>query len=194
KMHLDMAVSSRTQRQENTTKGLQYVTDVIAEIRRLANGLVKPLLGSVGIFEILRSFIAEVSLSQKLRIRFSVLSIVQQEMNEQLQETIYRIVQVHINNMVERSASKASIRISKENNDVILEITDDGRSKHAAAEKKAVLATIKSRAALVQGSAKTESNRKKGYILTVTLPLTGTRNATVRKRKTKREGYLPAVS
>lgn len=194
RIHLDMAVSSQTQRQENITKALQYVTEVIMETRRLATGFQKPPLGPVGILEILRGFVAEVSLLQKIRIHFSVLSITSQEISEQLQEIIYRIIQIQVSNIVERAAARASIKISKVNKHILLEMADDGRTKHVARNNKAVLITIKSRAERVQGSVSAVSHRKTGYIIKVTLPLKVIKRTLVKTKKLKREIALPPVS
>jgi PAS domain S-box-containing protein len=176
KMHLDMAVSSESQHQEHARKGLQYLTEVITEIRLLANGLVKPHINSVGIFEILRGFIAEISMSKELRIRLSVQSVVREEISERLQQILYRIIQIQVNNVIDRCAGKASIRISKENNNLVLVIADDGRKQHSSRQNKAVLTTIKRRAELEQGNVTTASAHKSGYTLTVSIPLKAPRS------------------
>ena len=194
RIHLDMAASSQIQRQANISKALQYVTEVITETRRLATGFLKPHLGPIGILEILRGFVAEVSLLQKIRIHFSALSITSQEISEQLQEVIYRIIQAQVTDMTERSAARASIKISKVDKHILLEMTDDGRSRPVARNTKAVLITIKSRAERVQGSVSAVSHRKTGYMIKVTLPLKIIKQTSVRIKKLKREIALPPVS
>lgn len=187
RMYLEMVVTSKTQRCENATRALQYVKEAITGIRLLANGLLQPHLSSVGIFETLRGFIGEVSLLQKMHIKFSVLSVLPAELNEQLQETLYRIIQEQLINIIDRSATRASISISKKNKHLILIISDDGRKKHTSREKKAVLTTIKSRVELAHGCLSSVSHRKGEYVITVMFPLTRVRQTATRTTKIKKE-------
>jgi signal transduction histidine kinase len=192
KMHLHMAATSEAQQQENITKSLLYVTEVIAEIERLANRLVKAPLNFVGIFEILRSLTARISLSQKLSMRFTAASVLEEEINEHLQEIIFRIVRIQLTNIMERSSAQASIRISKKNETILLAITDDGRKPPASPEQKAVTAAIKKQAAATKGSVKTRAGRHTGYTLTISFPFPATGDTTVKVNKVTRKAASPA--
>ncbi len=85
----------------------------------------------------------------------------------------FRIVQEQVNNILKHAnASRASIHLSKRNEQLVLIISDNGVGYNLAKDKKGVgIINIKSRAALYNGKVVITSKPGKGFKLKVTPPL-----------------------
>jgi signal transduction histidine kinase len=87
---------------------------------------------------------------------------------------LFRIIQEQTNNIIlHAGATKVSIILTKENNEIILVITDNGKGADSSNEIKGVgLKNIRSRVELVNGMSEITSEPGKGFELKIVLPLT----------------------
>jgi signal transduction histidine kinase len=95
------------------------------------------------------------------------------DLSEKLQLNLYRIVQEQLTNILKHAkASQAFIRLSREGDELILLISDNGKGYDTSKIRKGVgIRNIMSRAESFQGRTEIKSNTGKGYELKVGLPM-----------------------
>jgi PAS domain S-box-containing protein len=172
KLYLQMAKSHETNREMNLEKSLEFIEQVIQEIRRISKKLVIPGTHIIGLFDNIKNLLADLGAIHTIKFQFQPDGIAEKDIDDKMQITIFRIVQEQLNNILRHSkATSASIRLSKHENDVILAISDDGKGCDVTEEKTGVgILNIKSRADLYGGTIAITSKPGEGYELKVMLP------------------------
>jgi PAS domain S-box-containing protein len=175
KLYIQMALKQKQEknREMYLQKSCDMVVNVIDEIRRISKALVIPGVHIIGLFDNIKNLIHDLGTIHPIKIEFHEDGIVQDDVNEKLQMTIFRIVQEQVNNILKHSkAAHATIDLSIEENNILLRISDDGEGCDMLAEKNGVgLINIHSRAELYHGSVTVASRPGEGYSLKVVLPL-----------------------
>ncbi|MBL0358804.1 MAG: hypothetical protein IPP72_18925 [Chitinophagaceae bacterium] len=140
--------------------------------------LIIPGIEITGLFDNIKTLVDDLLLINPIVIDFKAVHISEAEINEKLQINIYRIVQEQINNILKHSkATRAEIILSKEGNNVILVISDNGIGCNTAKKKNGVgIRNIFSRAELCHGDIAVTSKPGKGYLIKVILPLVPNRH------------------
>ncbi|MDP9493369.1 MAG: PAS domain-containing protein, partial [Thermoproteota archaeon] len=176
KLYIQMAKTHGTNKDMYLDKSCGYIVDVIDEIRRIAKHLVVPSINVIGLFANIKNLITDLNRIHPIKIEFRKDDIVEEDLDEKLQLTIFRIVQEQVNNILKHSkATQATIDLSKKENKIVLFILDNGQgASDIEKEKNGVgLINIQSRADLYRGKVIIESNPGKGYELKVEFPLNG---------------------
>lgn len=108
-----------------------------------------------------------------IKIEFRRGGIDEEDLDERLQLTIFRIVQEQLNNVLKHAkATHATINLSRKGNKILLVISDDGEGSNILeAEKGVGIINIKSRVEFYHGSVTIVSKPGEGYELKVVLPL-----------------------
>jgi PAS domain S-box-containing protein len=175
KLYIQMAQKQKREknREMYLQKSCDLVVNVIDEIRRISKALVIPGVHIIGLFDNIKNLIHDLGMIHPVKIEFHEDNILQGDMNEKLQMTIFRIVQEQVNNILKHSkAAHATINLSIEENNILLCISDDGDGCDMLKEKNGVgLINIHSRAELYHGSVTVTSRPGEGYSLKVVLPL-----------------------
>lgn len=174
KMYLQMAIKSEKKRVQFLEKSSGFVSDVISEIRKISKKLVIPGIHIIGLSDNIRILIHDLSLVDPLKIEFRDEGIKYGDLNEKLQFNIFRIIQEHLNNILNHAnASYAVIKLTRLADEVILRISDNGEGYNLLTATGGVgIINIKSRADLCQGTVTVTSEPGQGYELKVALPLT----------------------
>jgi len=109
-----------------------------------------------------------------IKIKLQETVIEEESLDERLQLTIFRIVQEQLNNILKHAkATQASINLTRQGNEIILLITDNGKGCNTLAPEKGTgIINIRSRAELYHGNVTIVSKPGEGYELKVVLPLT----------------------
>jgi len=171
KLYIEMAKTDEQNRDMCLEKSSAYVLQVIEEIRRISKTLATPGMRFIGLVESIKILIADLVMVHAIKIEFHENSIGEEDLDENLQLNIFRIVQEQTNNILKHAkATQANISLTRHANKIILLISDNGEGCDLAKGKKGVgLMHIKSRAELFHGKVSIVSKPGEGYSLKVVL-------------------------
>lgn len=173
KMYLQMARRDDKNSKAYLEKTSDFIVDVIKEIRRISKHLIVPKSDIIGLFDNIKNLLFDLHEINPIKIKFTEAGIQEDEIDEKMQLTIYRIIQEQVNNILKHSeATAASIKLGKEKKDIVLTIADNGKGDANSNEKRGVgIINIKSRVALCNGTVTVATAPGKGYELKVLMPL-----------------------
>lgn len=108
-----------------------------------------------------------------LNIKFEHISFKEDLIPENQKLALFRIVQEQLNNIVKHAcAQNVWIKLSKQENEFILKVKDDGKGFSSGQSRKGIgILNIKNRAELFNGEAEIVSQPGNGCLLTVVIPL-----------------------
>jgi PAS domain S-box-containing protein len=173
KLYIELAKTDDENREMCLEKSCGFIVTVIEEIRRISKTFSAPGM-VMGLFESIRLLLDDLIMVHALKIEFQTTGVEEEDLDERLQLTIFRIVQEQLNNILKHAkAAFASISLTRRQNEVILIISDNGSGCNILEEEKGVgIINIRSRAELYHGKVTIESMPGEGYALKVVLPLT----------------------
>ncbi len=174
KLYIEMAKTDDENREMCLEKSSGFIVQVIEEIRRISKALSTPGM-VMGLFDSIKILLDDLIMVHAIQIEFQDAGINEDDLDERLQLTIFRIVQEQLNNILKHAkATRAIINLTRQGNEIILLISDNGDgSKILEVEKGVGIINIKSRAELYHGSVTIASKAGEGYELKVVLPLNG---------------------
>jgi PAS domain S-box-containing protein len=172
KLYIEMAKTDDENREMCLEKSSGFIVNVIEEIRRISKTLSTPGM-IMGLFDSIEILLDDLIAVHAIKIEFQHDGINDVEFDERLQLTIFRIVQEQLNNILKHAnASSATISLTKQGNEIILFISDNGDGCNILEEVKGVgMINIKSRAELYNGIVTTVSSPGEGYALKVVFRL-----------------------
>ncbi|MEO7982586.1 MAG: PAS domain-containing protein [Bacteroidota bacterium] len=173
KLYIQMSRTHENDREMYLEKSCGFIQEVIVEIRKISKTLVIPGTHITGLFDNIKNLITDLTLIHPLIIEFSEGGINVDDIDDKLQLTIFRIVQEQVNNILKHAnAVNATINLTREKNDIVLLISDNGGGNDLLKQIEGVgVINIKSRAELYDGKVSIISKPGKGYELKVVLPL-----------------------
>jgi PAS domain S-box-containing protein len=176
KMYMQMAKDTEANRDAHIDRSVVLIQEVIDVIRTISKNLIVPPANIFGLSNNIKILVADVMAAHNIQIEFHEHSM-EEQLPEELQFNIFRIVQEQMNNILRHSgATRASIRLSWLDNEVLLVIADNGKGADAVNEKKGVgIINIKSRVELLHGTLAIHSKPGKGYKLEAIFPLPGSK-------------------
>jgi two-component system, NarL family, sensor histidine kinase UhpB len=154
-------------------KSSGFIVNVIEEIRRISKTLSTPGM-NMGLFDSIKILLGDLIMVNALNIEFQTSGVEEENLDERLQLTIFRIVQEQLNNILKHAkATHATISLTKQGDEIFLVISDNGEGSNILeAEKGIGIINIRSRAKLYHGRVTIASKPGEGYELKVVLPLT----------------------
>lgn|GEM_PF-1411700 len=156
------------------TKTAEILSMAIEEIRCLSHNIVPPDLQEQGLIESIERLVDDIRRTTAFEIDFcwSDLMMIETQ-DENLKQTVYRIVQEQIHNICKYSrASRVQIMLLGRNEQLRLQITDNGIGFEPKTVREGLgLAGISRRAKLFKGNAIFNAAPGKGCTMTVTIPL-----------------------
>jgi PAS domain S-box-containing protein len=174
KLYIEMAKTDEENREMCLEKSSSLIVDVIEEIRRISKTLSTPGM-AMGLFDSIKILLDDLIMIHTLKIEFQEAGIDEEDLDERLQLTIFRIVQEQLNNILKHAkATHATINLIKQENEIVLRISDNGQGCNILEEEKGIgNRNIKSRVESYHGSVTIVSKPGEGYELKVVLPLNG---------------------
>ena len=152
-------------------------SQAINEVREITYNLRPFQLDRIGLTKAIQSLVIRAESSSEIKFKMYVDEI-DNLFPKDYEINIYRIIQEGINNIIKHSRAKSVIiTISKEENEVLILIQDDGvgfatGEEDLNREKKGMgLIGIRERAMILKGEMKIDSSPGKGTRLRITLPL-----------------------
>ncbi|MEO6405868.1 MAG: PAS domain S-box protein [Ferruginibacter sp.] len=154
KIYLNCSLSRVEDKNEFIIKSSEYIGTAMDEIRKLSHALVgvtaeKKITLCDSIEELIRSITA----IENIAIDFTCPSYKDNTINEGLKQTIYRIVQEQLSNILKYAeATKVEIEIKPEADDLLFTIIDNGKGFNTLAKSTGIgLRNIRNRAAVYNG-------------------------------------------
>jgi PAS domain S-box-containing protein len=172
KLYIEMAKTDGERREMCLDKSSSFIVKVIDEIRKISKGLSTPNM-VMGLLDSIHMLLDDLIMIDTLKIEFHAAGFDEQELDERLRLTIFRIVQEQLNNILKHAeATTAIIKLFKRGNKIVLHISDNGKGHDLLADENGVgNMNIRSRVELYRGSVTIVSEPGKGYELKVVLPL-----------------------
>lgn len=154
-------------------ESVQILADAIHDTRRLSFELMPPVLKDFGLATALDTLMKRI-VSEKTRLKMNI--DLKKRLTEDLEISIYRIVQEAINNILKHAdATGALIDISESTGAIKIKIADNGKGflpKEIKKHQKGIgLQTIENRVKLLEGSLKFKSLNGQGTVIEIRLPL-----------------------
>jgi two-component system sensor histidine kinase UhpB len=173
KLYLDHAQVDATMKDELIKKSSNYLMQVIEEIRNISKSLMPPTLKDIGLFDSIQELIHSITSTGNLEIRLHTDGLEENELSDEIQLLIYRILQEQFNNILRHAkAKKVEVKLTCSNNKVSIQITDDGKGADPAVKSTGIgLQNIKSRLEVYNGTMKIETGPGTGYKLEVEFEL-----------------------
>ena len=158
--------------------GLQYIDEVIENVRRLSRDLSPSILEDFGLSAALRWLINNFAKSHTIKVTLDIIDI-DSLLPQDSHVIVYRIIQEALTNIGKHSQAKSvSIAINKEGSTVSFSMEDDGVGFDARqaitgdpAEKGLGLETMKGRARMLGGVLDIWSQEGKGTRITLSIPI-----------------------
>ena len=181
KLYIELAKTDPELRDMCLKKSSEYLVNVIEEIRRISKIMIIPGLNALGLFDCIKILANDLSFVHPIKIRFKVIGVDEKDLKDNLQLTIYRIVQEQLTNILKHAqASNASIMITRKGDEVILLIADNGKGFDISEMRRGVgIRNIMSRAESFHGRMEIKTQLGRGYKLRVGLPLQPTVSTSV---------------
>ena len=156
----------------------RLVEKSVAAVHRFARELRPAMLDDLGLIPALTTYMKDIRKRTGLYIRFSASKAVTMEKLDSPRRTVlYRIVQEALTNVVKHAqAARVNISLQTAEDDIFLEITDDGKSFSVAKalanknRKHLGLIRMRERAEMVGGTFDIESAPGKGTTIRVLIP------------------------
>lgn len=171
-LYLDMARKDLPNGEIYLIHSSEYTLTAIDEIRKLTRGLRAGIDNELGLCGSIEHIIKDMMETCPVTIRYKPDYFLEEEMSENFQLDIFRIVQEQLNNIRKHSkASGIDICISRMNAGLVLSIADNGIGFDTSKKSKGIgLKNIVSRAESYKGKAEFISEPGKGCTLVVTFP------------------------
>jgi two-component system, NarL family, sensor histidine kinase UhpB len=173
-LYINTAMTDDEMRQELLQRSTELVSSAINEIRKISKSLITPGLREIGLIDSIEDIIDDLKFTKgKLVIDLDLQSISEEQIEDRRKLTLFRIVQEQLNNIVKHAnATRALIRLSGEQDHIVLTVSDNGVGFDVARHRKGVgITNIISRAELFNGRVDIQSTPGEGCTLTVSLPM-----------------------
>ena len=150
------------------------IHDLSTHIRQLSHELHPAALEHLGLEKALEAFIAQFERDEEIDIRFTA-RMDHTQIASDISVCLYRIAVEGLRNIAKHSQAKsASISLEEKGNNLVLEISDQGKGFDIDLARKGTgigLVSAEERVRLLQGQFEIESDVERGTKLTATVPL-----------------------
>jgi two-component system, NarL family, sensor histidine kinase UhpB len=172
KIYIKMASTNVSNRKLYLGKTCVMVQDAIDEIKKISRSLVIPSTHFIGLYGSIRNLLHDTEQINSMAIHFHAQDVDEEFMDEKLQLTIFRIVQEQVANILKHAkAPMAAISLTKEHDQFILRISDNGGGCDTSKKTKGVgIRNIRSRTEAYRGNLSILTKPGEGYELKVALP------------------------
>ncbi len=127
KLYNELCYQDDIPNKELLKRSVQQINYCIEEIRSLSRRLAVPKVGELGLEELIRELVNTLNTTKKASIEFRSFGIKGRGFTQELQTTIYRIIQEQLTNVMKYSfANTIKVIIAGTNNDIAVQVQDDG--------------------------------------------------------------------
>lgn len=166
-----------TDNQKEKLDGLAAITsETLDEIRAISQNLRPTTLDTIGLTASLNNMLERLKRSTNIKINFICPQSIDEIIHKDLEINVYRILQELMNNVLKHSkADEATVSISQLNNQLLLQIKDDGIGFDV--QNKATISTgngftsIKERVKILKGDMTIVSKMREGTLVNIRIPM-----------------------
>ena len=143
------------------------------EIRKLSRSLILPGLKGQHLVESMRELIHDTKIASSLEIKFHHDEVDEKVITDDQKIAVYRIAQEQLNNILKHAeASSIEIMLEVDDEEIFLNITDDGKGFDPNGERRGVgIRNMTSRAELYNGTVEIETAPGIGCSLKVAMKI-----------------------
>ena len=173
-LYINSAMTDEGMRQELLERSTELVSNAINEIRKISKSLITPGLREIGLVESIEDIIDDLRVAgDKLAVHLDLQNISEDQIEDPRKLAVFRIVQEQLNNIVKHAqATRVLIRLSGEEDHIVLTVSDNGVGFDVSRYRKGVgITNIISRAELFNGKVEIVSSPGEGCTMTVNLPM-----------------------
>jgi PAS domain S-box-containing protein len=173
RLYLNCAKDTPSMQEAMIKKSVDTISSAIEEIRRLSKSMIETFHKEVGLELSLNDLIENVLLTQQFSIDLQYNVPDEQQLDDKLKMTIFRIVQEQLNNTIKHAAA-SQVFISILQKDRLLQITiaDDGKGFNTNKKRTGIgITNIISRTELFNGRVKIESAPGRGCRMQVSFTI-----------------------
>jgi signal transduction histidine kinase len=154
-------------------RSVQQINYCIEEIRSLSRRLAVPKLGELGLEELIRDLVETINITKKTSIQFLSYGIKNRDFKQELQTTIYRIIQEQLTNVIKYAhANSVKVIIAGTPDDIAIQVQDNGVGFDMNEKSKGNgITNMISRAETLTGTLKFETSPGNGCTMTAEFPL-----------------------
>jgi PAS domain S-box-containing protein len=162
-----------TTQSEWIEKSVSYVHMAISEIRKLSHRLAPASFEENSLEEVLKDLIKSININNQYEIKFQMDGLKKQQIDDDIQLNLYRILQEQLNNIMKYSkASVIEISLAMVNKTLHFRIYDNGAGFDTKKYVKGIgLNNIKKRTELFSGAFALQSSPGNGCEILVEIPL-----------------------
>ncbi|OQP63260.1 hypothetical protein A3860_25560 [Niastella vici] len=164
RLYLNVAKDSPAMTESMIKKSGETISSAVEEIRRLSKAMTEMFHKEVGLELSLNDLIENIRLVQQFTISLHFSVPDEQQLDDKLKMTIFRIVQEQLNNTIKyAAASEVQIAIIQKGRLLQVTIADDGKGFDTTLKRKGIgITNIISRTELFNGRVKIESSPGRG--------------------------------
>lgn len=172
KLWLDMVLNEQDNQRIYLEKGYSNIEKAMMEIRKLSKSLVPPTLGDIGLEEALIELVQNLNYN-KTQFVFEYDPYDINTMSDDLNITLYRIIQEQTQNIIKHSQAKqANIKLIRNDGLVELIIQDNGVGFNTKYKSNGIgLTGIKTRVQSVNGNMMIDTAPLKGCLMKIEIPI-----------------------
>jgi len=154
-------------------KSLVQVNYCIQEIRDLSRRLAHPKQDSEGLDEMIKELVESINATKKTNIKLLMHGVKQLQINQELQTTIYRIIQEQLTNIIKYAcASEVKVIVAGTTSELAIQVQDNGVGFDMDAKRSSNgLTNMKNRAEALGGTITFDTAPGRGCSMTAELPL-----------------------
>jgi PAS domain S-box-containing protein len=154
-------------------KARSYITEAIAETRKLSHQLAPSSFEKVCLKEVFETLLSNMNVNNKMQIDLDFKNFEREEVSGELQLNLYRILQEQMNNIIKYSdATAVEVAVSNTNRSLRMRISDNGNGFDKSTVKNGIgFRNIKKRAELFFGAFILHSAVGKGCEVMINIPL-----------------------
>jgi len=174
KLYTELSYQDEVPNKELLKRSVQQINYCIEEIRSLSRRLAVPKLGELGLEELIKDLVDTINITKKTSIKFLSYGIKNRDFKQELQTTIYRIIQEQLTNVIKYAcANSVKVVIAGTNDDVAVQVQDNGIGFDLKDKIQGNgITNMISRAETLSGSLKFETSPGHGCTMTAEFPLT----------------------
>jgi PAS domain S-box-containing protein len=173
KLYTEISCQEEVPNKELLKRSVRQINYCIEEIRNLSRRLAVPKVGEMGLEDLIKDLVNTLNSTKKTSIQFLSYGVKNREFSQELQTTIYRIVQEQLTNVIKYAfANSVKVIIACTNKDIAVQVQDNGIGFDLKEKSKGNgITNMISRAETMGGTLRFETSPGHGCSLTVEFPL-----------------------
>lgn len=173
RLYLNCARETPAMQENMIKRSIETISSAIEEIRRLSGSMIETFHKEVGLELSVNDLIEKIRLAQKCNITLQFSVPDEQQLDDKLKMTVFRIVQEQLNNTLKHAeASEVQVAIIQKKRLLQVTIADDGKGFDTTRKRNGIgITNIISRTELFNGRVKIDSSPGNGCSMQVSFTI-----------------------